>query len=177
MTVMGERLPEAWMVEWHRNSRVEFPLRRWSFLQFPGFLLVGYSALTLGRLPDMLDDGGWRFLAYLLIATYVGIVAMFAWQFVTQRPILVVDHRGIHQGRRRFMPWTEIGSIGPVSGPKLARQLHVYPKNIWAKHLILTQQHVNDLQTFQTWLQEVLDEQRRTESPRDDNDSDRRRTH
>ncbi|TDO68634.1 hypothetical protein EV651_102557 [Kribbella sp. VKM Ac-2571] len=163
MTVMGERLPEAWMVEWHRNSRVEFPLRRWSFMQYPGFWFVVPGALmTTSQLPSMLDDGGWRFLAYLQIAAYVGIVAMLVWQLVTQRPILVVDHRGIHQGRRRFMPWDEIGSIGPVSGPKMARQLHVYPKNIWAKHLILTQHHLNDLQTFQTWLTELLTNHRET---------------
>jgi hypothetical protein len=164
MTVMGERLPEAWMVEWHRNSRVEFPLRRWSMVHPPMLVMLFLGLTTFRSVPEMLDDG-WSFVAYLQIALYAGAVIAIAWQFVTQRPILVVDHRGIHQGRRRFMPWTEIGSIGPVSGPKLARQLHVYPKNIWAKHLILTQQHVNDLQTFQTWLQEVLEEQRRTESP------------
>jgi hypothetical protein len=161
MTVMGERLPEAWMVEWHRNGRVEFPLRRWSFVPFPVISLVGYTAITAGRLPDMVDDGGWRFLAYLLITTYVAIVAMIVWQLVTQRPILVIDRRGIHQGRRRFMPWDEIGSIGPVSGPKPIRQLPVNPKNVWAKNLVLTQHHVNDLQTLQTWLQEVLEEHRK----------------
>jgi hypothetical protein len=162
MAVMGERLPEAWAVEWQRNGRVEFPLRRRSFLQVPVFPILGLSALSAGTLPDMLADGTWRFLAYLLIAACAGVVIAGIWQLVTLRPILVIDHRGIHQGRRHFMPWTEIGSIGPVSGPKMSRQLQIYPKNVWAKNLTLTQHHVNDLQTFQTWLNELLAEQRRT---------------
>ncbi|WP_165546338.1 hypothetical protein [Kribbella soli] len=156
MTVMGERLPEAWMVELHRNGRVEFPLRRWSFLQVPVLPILGLSVLSAGSLPDMLADGNWRFLAYLLIAVYAGAGIALVWQLVTQRPTLVIDHRGIHQGRRRFMPWTEIGSIGPISGPKMARQLQIHPRNIWAKNLTLTQQHVNDLQALKTWLNTLL---------------------
>ncbi|MET9270994.1 hypothetical protein [Kribbella sp. NPDC003557] len=159
---MGERLPEAWMVEWHRNGRVEFPLRRWSFSIFPGLYLAAFGLFTASRLPDMLDDEGWRYLAYLLIVGYVGIAAMIAWQLVTQRPAVVVDHRGIHVGRRRFMAWSEVGSIGFVAGPKLARQLPVQPKNVWAKNLVLTQQHVNDLSAFRLWLGELLEEQRPT---------------
>ena len=157
---MGERLPEAWMVEWHRNGRVEFPLRRWGFSMFPVLYMAAFALFTAGRLPDMLDDGSWRYLAYLLIAGYVGIGVMIVWQLVTQRPVVVVDHRGIHVGHRRFMAWSEIGSIGFVAGPKLARQLPVQPKNVWAKNLVLTQQHVNDLSAFRLWLGELLEEQR-----------------
>ena len=164
MTVMGERLPEAWMVELHRNGRVVFPLRRWSFLRVPVFPILGLLVLSSSGIPDMLADGNWRFLAYVLIVGYAGAVIALVWQFVTRRPVLVIDHRGIHQ-RRRSMPWTEISSIGPVSGPKMSRQLEVFPTNVWAKHLTLSQFHVNDLQAFRTWLQEVLVEQRRAESP------------
>jgi len=164
MSVMGERLPEAWMVEWHRNGRVEFPLRRWSFSVFPALSLLGWALVTAGRLPDMLDDGGWRYVAYLLIATYAGVAIMIGWQLVTQRPVLVVDRRGIHVGRQRFMPWSDIGSIGFVSGPKPLRQFPVQPKNVWAKNLVLTQRHVNDLSAFRLWLGELLDEYRATTS-------------
>ncbi|TCC39608.1 hypothetical protein [Kribbella sindirgiensis] len=157
---MGERLPEAWMVEWHRNGRVEFPLRRWSFLQFPLLLLLPLGVMGLNSVADM-HDGGWPVPAYLLITGYAGVVITIAWQLITQRPVLVIDHRGIHQGRRRFMPWDEIGSIGPISGPKMARHIQINPKNVWAKNLTLTQQHVNDLQALQTWLQDVLEERRK----------------
>lgn len=131
MAVMGERLPEAWIVEWHHNRRVEFPLRRWSFLQFPFLFVVGPSVMLLSRLPDMLDDGAWRFVGYLLIAAYVGVVIAVAWQLITQRPYLIVDRTGIHQGRRS-MPWTEVGSIGLIRGPRPIRQLPIHPKNVWA---------------------------------------------
>ncbi|WP_344192836.1 hypothetical protein [Kribbella karoonensis] len=159
MAVMGERLPEAWIVEWHHNRRVEFPLRRWSFLQFPFLFVVGPSVMLLSRLPDMLDDGACRFVGYLLIAAYVGVVIAVAWQLITQRPYLIVDRTGIHQGRRS-MPWTEVGSIGLIRGPRPIRQLPIHPKNVWANDLVLSQQHVSDLQTFRTWLETILEEQR-----------------
>jgi hypothetical protein len=163
MTVMGERLPEAWMVEWHRNGRVEFPLRRWSMLYPPVVLILPMALLSMNGIPGMIGDGGGRRLfAYLLIAMYAAVVIGIAWQLVTQRPVLVVDRRGIHLGRRRFMPWTDIGSVGPVTGGKLARHVPVNPKNVWAKNLPLSHHHVNDLQAFQTWLTELLDEHRQS---------------
>lgn len=159
MAVMGERLPEAWIVELHHHNRVEFPLRRWSFLQFPLPLVVASSLVTLSRLPDMLADGGWRFLGYLVIAVYAGVVIVLGWQLITQRPRLIVDRTGIRQGRRSI-PWSEVGSIGLIRGPKPIRQLPIHPKNIWAKDLVLSQQYVSDLQTFRTWLIELLAEHR-----------------
>src|SRR4051812_32397187 len=163
MAVMGERLPEAWIVELHRNGRVEFPLRRWSFVQFPLSLALGPSLLLMSRLPDMLDDGGWRYLGYLIIVGYAVVAIALAWQFITQRPYVVVDRTGVRSGRR-FMPWTDVGSIGLIRGQNPFRQLPIHPKNVWAKDLVLSRQHVNDLQSFRTWLEEVLEEQRRTET-------------
>lgn len=161
MTVMGERLPEAWMVEWHRNRRVEFPLRRWSWIQPPFLLVPVLGLLSLRSVPGMLDDGGWwRLVGYLLVTGYAVLVVGVAWQIITQRPVLVIDRRGIHLGRRRFLPWDDVGSIGPVTGSKLARQLEIFQKNVWAKNLTLTQQHVNDLHAFCTWLDELLNEHR-----------------
>jgi hypothetical protein len=171
---MGERLPEAWMVEWHRNGRVEFPLRRSSFLQYPIFLVLGYSMMAAARLPDMLADDVWRFVGYLVIVAYVGIAIVTVRQLITQRPYVVVDRVGVHRGRRS-MPWTEIGSIGLIRSP-LVRQLPIHPKNVWAEDLVLSRAHVNDLESFRTWLGDVLEEQRRTETREDDNGSDRRRT-
>ena len=163
MTVMGERLPEAWMVELHDHDRVEFPLRRWSFLQFPFLLLAGPGLMTLGRLPDILAEPTWRFFGYLMIVLYAGILIAVVWQLITQRPYLIVDRAGIHRGRRSI-PWTDIGSIGLIR-PGPIRQLPIHPKNIWAKDLVLTQQHVNDLQTFRTWLEEILEAHRRSQPP------------
>ncbi|WP_432880760.1 hypothetical protein ACQPYH_35915 [Kribbella sp. CA-245084] len=156
---MGERLPEAWMVEWHRNRRVEFPLRRWSFLQFPVLLGLGPSLLLMGRLPDMLDEGAWRYFGYLIIVGYAGIAIAVAWQLITQRPYVVVDRTGVRAGRR-FMPWTDVGSIGLIRGQNPFRELPIHPKNVWAKDLVLSRQHVNDLAAFRSWLDELLAEHR-----------------
>jgi hypothetical protein len=167
MAVMGERLPEAWMVELHRNGRVEFPLRRWAFVWSPLVPLLVVACFGAIRLRYMLDSS-WRVVGYVAIAAYAGIAVVIAWLFVTQRPVVTVDRNGIHRGRRRFIPWTEISSIGPLSGPKLARQFLIFPRNVRAKNLVLTQQHANDLQSFRTWLEELLTEHRRsgmTEEP------------
>jgi hypothetical protein len=174
MAVMGERLPEAWIVELHRNGRVEFPLRRWSFLQFPFLLALGPTMLLMGRLPDILDDGTWRYFGYLIIVGYAGVAIALAWQFITQRPYVVVDRTGVRSGRR-FMPWTDVGSIGLLRGQSPFRQLPIHPRNVRAKDLVLSRQHINDLQSFRTWLTEVLEEQRHTETTQDNDGSDRRR--
>lgn len=88
---------------------------------------------------------------------------MIVWQLVTQRPYLVVDRTGIHQGRR-FMPWADIGSTGLITGSGPFRRLPIHPENVWAKDFVVSRQHVNDLQTFRTWLEELLEEQRRAET-------------
>ncbi|TDW15558.1 hypothetical protein EV650_7045 [Kribbella kalugense] len=146
------------MVELHRNGRVEFPLRRWAFIWLPVAPLLVMGLFGAIRLPYMLDS--WRVVGWIAIAAYAGIAIVIVWQFATQRPFVVIDHNGIHRGRRRFIPWTEISSIGPLSGPKLARQFLIFPKNVRAKNLALTQQHANDLQSFRTWLEQLLAEHR-----------------
>ena len=73
---------------------------------------------------------------------------------------MVAPSNAFGYGRRRFMAWSEIGWIGFVSGPKIARQFSVMPKDVWAKSLVLNRQHLNDLQTFRTWLEGLLDEYR-----------------
>lgn len=160
MAVMGERLPEAWVVEMHRNGRVEFPLRRWAFGWVPVVPLLGTTVYLGLGLPEMLDDGGWRYVGYLITVLYVGAAGVVAWQLVTQRPRVVVDRRGIHRGRRHFVAWSEISSIGAVSGPSLVRRLRVLPRDVRAKDLVLSQHHVNDLGSFRVWLNDVLAEQR-----------------
>lgn len=162
------------MVEMHRHNRVEFPVRRSALLQLPLLLLLGPVLLSIGRLPDMLDDGTERYFGYLIIVVFAGIAIAFAWQFITQRPYVVVDRTGVRSGRR-FMPWTDVGSIGLIRGQGSFRQLPIHPKNVWAKDLVLSRHHVNDLQSFRTWLEEVLDEQRRPQTTQDNDGSDRRR--
>ena len=154
------------MVEWHHHNRVEFPLRGWSFLQFPLLLALAPTPMVLASLPDMLADGNWRFLAYLWITAYACLVLVFLYQLVTRRPYVVVDRAGIRSGRR-FLPWNEIGSIGLVTGPNPIGKLPIHPKNVWANDLVLTRRHVNDLKSFHTWLDELLTDQRRSASPKD----------
>ncbi|MFF0343612.1 hypothetical protein [Kribbella sp. NPDC004875] len=160
MKVMGERLPEAWLVEMHRNGRVEFPVRRSVWVQVPGFpvLLIALSGAI--HIPYVMDSGG-RWIGYLMIAAYACAFVGCVWQLVTQRPVLVVDRQGIHRGRTRSMAWSAIGSIGLTSGRSLAQQFRVHPKNVRARDLVLNRMHVNDLEAFRGWLEELLAEQRR----------------
>jgi hypothetical protein len=162
MAVMGERLPEAWIVEWHRNGRVEFPLRRWAFLQYPIFVVLGYSILLAGKLPDMLADDVWRFAGYLVIVAYVGIAIAIVRMLVTQRPYVVVDRVGIHRGRRS-MPWSEIADIAELDGAPGDRFFTVVPSTRGRK-LRLGQEHVRNVPAFRYWLTDLLAEHRRTAS-------------
>ncbi|WP_427889410.1 hypothetical protein ACQHIV_39320 [Kribbella sp. GL6] len=116
-------------------------------------MFLGIACGPLVHLAGVLDRPGWRYVGYLGIAGYVGVACFVAWTAVTQRPYVVVDHAGVHVGRRS-MAWTDVGSIGLVGRP--ARQLPIHPKNVWAKDLVITRQHVNDLESFRTWLEGVL---------------------
>jgi hypothetical protein len=158
MTVMGEDSPERWSDELRSTGRVVFPLRRrpmiWSLL-----LLLPCAVMFGFWVPDALDAGGPEgSSALVVIALWPIAIALFSWQFVTQRPALTVDREGIRRGRRKFMPWKDIGAIGLATGPVWGRTLPIIPKDVWAKDLTLHQLNVRDLPAFRRWLETLLDE-------------------
>ena len=152
MRVLGESSPETWSDELRRTGRVVFPVRRKRL-----GIQRGCIAVLLGLDPalsfdDWLDAGGVRLgfglLSVVLILTLVGVSA---WQSITQRPTVTIDHEGIHY-LKTFLPWNEIGTIGPPHGPRMFRVLPITPTNRWSRQLTLTQDNVKDLSAFATWL-------------------------
>ena len=122
----------------------------------PGVLIFAFWT------PDALKAGGGeRISAQALAVLYVVAVGFSVWQLVTQRPAVRVDHAGIRRGRRKFMPWTEVGAIGIAAGPVWGRSLPIIAKDAWAKDLRLDQKNIRDLPAFRRWLETLLDERRR----------------
>ncbi|WP_433161414.1 hypothetical protein [Kribbella sp. CA-247076] len=162
MTVMGEASPEVWTAEWQRSGRVVFPVRRRP-------LLIRFGALVLLLAPNMimsidsLSEGGTdRVFWFIGLAGVACLFVLIGWQVATQRPALTIDREGIRMGRRRFMPWTDVGSIGIPHRPGFAGSLPIIPADVWAKDLILRQDTVRDLSALAAWLEVLLAEHRTT---------------
>ena len=156
MAVMGEQPPEVWTDELHRTGRVVFPVRRRTVWWGLSFATLPWASLVIS-LPDHLAAGGEE-RAFVLL--WPGMYAVFlgysVWKLVTQRPVLTVDHHGIRFGRRKYMPWTEIGTIGIPHGPSFYQGLPIIPKDVWSKDLIIRQENIQNIRTFATWLTEQL---------------------
>jgi hypothetical protein len=160
MAVMGERLPEAWMVELHRMGRVVFPVRRRTIRLRMVLITLYVGVIPANSWYDMMSEGGGGLvLALASFATGVVVLGYSTWQLITQRPHLVIDHEGIRRGRKRFMPWTEVGAIGIPTGQPF-QSVSVLPANVWAKDLRLDRDHVKDIPTLATWLETLLAEKR-----------------
>jgi hypothetical protein len=68
---------------------------------------------------------------------------------------------GIRFGRRKFMPWSEIGALGSPGSPTFDQTFTVIP-NTRRRKLTLRQQNVRDLPAFRHWLEELLAQHRAT---------------
>ncbi len=159
MAVMGEASAEVWAEELHRTGRVVFPQRPRAFV-FKIVILAWLCLSTARSFPSMQEAGGFvRILGFLLAMGTIGCLGYLGWQAVTGRPVLIVDRLGIRSGRK-FMPWTDIGTIGIPHGPRFARTLPILPDDVWAKGLTLSQDNVRDVFAFAHWLEAVLKEQR-----------------
>lgn len=161
MSVMGEETPDVWTDEFRRTGRVVFPVRRRPVLIRLALALVfaGNQAISLA---GELDERGIGLILRLVsFAAVLAVVGLCGWQLISRRPVLTVDHEGVRLGRRPLMPWTGIGSIGVPHG-KFFMMLPVIPADVWAKHLILTQDNVKNVPAFATWLTGVLEEHRRS---------------
>ncbi|MEV0286746.1 MULTISPECIES: hypothetical protein [unclassified Kribbella] len=165
---MGERSPEVWTEEFERTGRVVFPVRRRPVLIQFVFFLALISPSQVNSVTEMQSADVAELVLRLLGTTSLLVCfGMLVWQFVTQRPVLVVDREGIRYGNKRFMPWSDVGTIGIPTGPKFFMAVPVLPADVWAKDLQVRQYNVKDLPAFAAWLTVVLKQQRASESAAD----------
>ncbi|GAB2672527.1 hypothetical protein [Kribbella swartbergensis] len=165
MAVMGEQPAEVWVDELRRRGRVVFPLRRRRLMVMPGIIVLLFASKSAASFVNSHDEGGWGpIIEGLALAGWLTVAGALTWMLITQRPQLIVDHEGIRHGRKRFLPWTEIGTIGLPHGPRFHLTLPIIPTNVWAKHLTLGQENVRDLQAFAHWLEDVLKQHRTAQS-------------
>lgn len=168
MAVMGERSPEEWTEEFERTGRVVFPVRRRPVLIQCALFLLLTSGSRINSLTEMHSASGTDLVFHLIgFASVLILVSMAAWQLITQRPMVIVDREGVRYGKRRFMPWSEVGTIGLATGPKFFMMVPVLPANVWAKDLRLPQYNVKDVPALATWLTAVLKQYRATRSAAD----------
>jgi hypothetical protein len=142
-----------------------FPVRRRPVLIRLAVVVLLLGGYQVSSLIDSLDSGTTGLVLRALSLSGVLLIAgIFVWQLITQRPVLAVDHEGIHIGRKGFMPWTDIGSIGLPTGTPFYRNVPVLPSDVWAEHLAVPRDNVKDLPALATWLTGILEERRRSET-------------
>lgn len=153
---MGEASPEAWTEEFRRTGRVVFPVRRRPAIVRLLVVVALFGVNPAVSLAVHLHDGRgeviWRIVSLAASLTLVGFCI---WQLVTRRPVVIVDQDGIRFGRKKFMPWTDLGTIGTPHGPRIFRMLPLIPNNVWTEHLRLTQDNVRDIPAFAQWLKDL----------------------
>jgi hypothetical protein len=153
---MGEASPEAWTEEFRRTGRVVFPARRRPAIVRLLIVVVVFGVNPAVSLAINLHDGrGEVVLRLVSFAFSLILIGFCIWQLVTRRPVLIVDQDGIRFGRKKFMPWTDLGTIGTPHGPRFFRMLPLIPNDVWAEHLRLTQDNVKDIPAFAQWLKDL----------------------
>ncbi|WP_020392627.1 hypothetical protein [Kribbella catacumbae] len=164
MAVIGEASQVVWSEELRRNGRVVFTLRASWVLKRLGVVWLGAIVVALRSLDadaTGATDAKVR-LAFtvLFFAMAIGISAWHGWRIFRQHPALTVDQNGIRAGRDRFLPWSEVGTIGFTRGGLGQKRLPIIPKDQWAKELTVDQSAIKDIPAFARWLEGVLAEQR-----------------
>jgi len=161
MAVMGDASAEVWAEELRRTGRVVFPVRRLPVVARFAFFSLPFLSSLLSAADRWEQGGTARVMSFIGVAGFLMLVGVYLWQFLSGRPALTVDQEGIRLGRRIFMPWTEVGTIGLPTGPTFLQSIPILPNDVWAKELRIPQENVRDVVALAHWLEEVLREQRR----------------
>jgi len=128
------------------------------------FGVIPFVVFLPAALPGAPAERGFFRIQAIVITTAVFVSLCFTgWQLVTQRPVLTVDASGIRMGRRRFVPWSEIGMIGDPEGPPVDRSFVVVRIGT-RRRLRLGPQHVRDLPAFTHWLRAELEQHKHSET-------------
>jgi hypothetical protein len=163
--------PANWSTAWKAQGELVLPHRRsplWWRAALT-FLLTANSCLTLVHNLRQGDEPTiYAVITALAIPCWLWFFAYTVWQLVTRRPILRVDHTGIHYGtrRRNNLPWTQIATISDPIGKWLFAYVNIRPHGETPRRLPINYVYVTDLHAFARWLRARLEEQR--EAPPDD---------
>lgn len=157
---MGDQPPEAWSAELQRDGRVVFTVRPQAVLRELGFIWAPTVVVLVLRWRGLGDDRVEQLFAAFVIALAVGTTAWQGWRLASHQTVLTVDEAGLRVGRKRFMPWAEVGAIGLVRGGRRIHTLPILPKDPWGKELIIPQAAVRSVPALAQWLEELLKEHR-----------------
>jgi hypothetical protein len=158
---MGESSQVTWSAELREHGRVVFTVRpRW-VLKFLGvvWLIVLVQVLRMSQ-SDPTESKVRLIFAALFLVMAVGSSAWYGYRIFTHYPMLTVDQEGIRTGHHRFLPWSEVGTIGFIRGGLGQKRVPIVAKDKSVKELTVDQSSIKDVQAFARWLEGVLAERR-----------------
>jgi hypothetical protein len=155
---------DAWSAEFESSGQVVFPQRRkrlWvraaiAVLFFGNSL---WSLIAHIRADDM--SGVIAVLRITSLGAFVYLLGITAWQLITRRPMLTVDHTGIRRGKstRNGYTWQQIASIDDpsgiygIGGALGLRSVQVQPVDRHRSTALgITHDNVLDLPALASWL-------------------------
>ncbi|GAA3550682.1 hypothetical protein [Kribbella ginsengisoli] len=158
MAGIGDGWPDSWSAALERDGRVIFPLRRRAILENIGLLwLVVIVSQPLAYSER--DSNVVRLIFVGLFVSYaLGVTAWYCWRLATHYPALTIDELGIRVGRKKFLPWSEVGAVGLTRGWGPAQVLPILPKNPWGKELLVPRAAVRSVPALARWLEGLLKE-------------------
>lgn len=160
--VMGEASEAVWTEEFRRAGRVVFPVRPRGALANLGLVWLIVVGTQVPGFGFALEDGGAGLVVRLpILAFALGFTGWCWWLVTTKRPVLTLDNDGIRVGRKRFLPWAEVGAIGIPRVIWRYWTLPVIPRDVWAKELRVDHLAARDVTALAHWLEEPLKENRR----------------
>jgi hypothetical protein len=160
MAGIGDGWPDSWSAELQRNGRVVFPLRPRAVLGDVGWIWLLVIATQPLSLSQGFEDGALfpLILGGLSILFAVGATGWYCRRLATHYPALTVDELGIRVGRKKFLPWNEVGAIGLIRGWGPGRSLPILPKDPWGKELHVPRAAVKSIPALARWLEGLLKE-------------------
>jgi hypothetical protein len=131
-------------------------------------------------LDNLLDTNESTFITIVSAITVGCWASWFSytiWQLVTRRPVLKIDHVGIHYGQntRTQIPWDQVANISDPIGRRAFSFINVRPRGGKPRRVPISHLHVDDLRSFALWLRERLREMtihHPSDGPSSDHDRD-----
>jgi hypothetical protein len=154
---------DVWSAEFEKAGRVVFPQRRDRLaIRLAVFVLL-LSMSVWSNVDHLVHgdvSGAVGVLRITALVGFLAVVGLTAFQLITRRPVITVDHTGIRVDRKSagFLRWHEIAHIDDPTGFPGLRTIQLQPIDRRTSTAFgISQDNARDLPELASWLRTVHD--------------------